>query len=81
VLHRLGPLGGNGVLAGAHPAGFADAIVRLLDQPATAKAIGASSAERAAQHTPAHYGRAISEVYHYACARAGSFNIRGRTRR
>jgi glycosyltransferase involved in cell wall biosynthesis len=81
VLHRIGPLGGRGVLAKPHPAAFADAISALLDEPARAKAVGAACAEWAARHTPAHYRAAISEVYHYACARAGSFNTRGRTRR
>lgn len=81
VLHRIGPLGGRGVLAPAHPAAFADAITALLDEPARAKAIGAACAEWAARHTPARYRSAISEVYHYACTRTGSFNTRGRTRR
>jgi glycosyltransferase involved in cell wall biosynthesis len=81
VLHKFGPLGERGVLADANPAAFADALVRLLDDPTEANAIGATGAEWASQHTPVHYREAVSEVYRYALARAGSFNSRGRTRR
>ncbi len=80
-LHRHGPLGQRGVLAGPDPASFAAAISGLLDDPVRAGRVGAASAEWAGRHTPADYRDAISEVYRFACARAGRFNIRGRTRR
>jgi glycosyltransferase involved in cell wall biosynthesis len=81
VLHRIGPLGGRGVLTAAQPDSFADAITALLDEPRRARAIGAACAEWAARHTPEQYQAAVGDVYRYACSRAGSFNTRGRTRR
>lgn len=81
VLHRLGPLGTAGVLAGASPGAFAAAILGLLRDPSCARRVGAAAASHAAGHTPRRYAQTMYEVYRYATARAGRLNACGRTRR
>src|SRR5690606_26897739 len=55
VLHRHGALSGAGLCAGPDPDAFAAALMRLLDDPALARVVGAEAAARAAQHTPDQY--------------------------
>ncbi|MFI5843690.1 glycosyltransferase [Catenuloplanes sp. NPDC051500] len=81
VLHAQGPLGGAARLASPDPAGFADAVLALLADPAEARRIGAAAAGQAARHTPAAYAETMCEVYSFAGAAAGRLNDRGRTRR
>jgi 1,2-diacylglycerol 3-alpha-glucosyltransferase len=81
VLHAQGPLGGAAKLAAPDPAGFADAVLELLADPAEARRIGTAAAGNAARHTPAAYAETMCEVYSFAGAAAGRLNDRGRTRR
>jgi glycosyltransferase involved in cell wall biosynthesis len=69
VLHRHGALAGAGLYAGPEPAGFADAVVRLLDDPSLARRLGAEAADRARAHTPARYAAALLDVYAAAVER------------
>ena len=68
VLHRCGPLGGAGVLAEATPAAFGAAVLRLLRDPAAARALGAAAASQAGRHTPSRYATAMLDVYAQAVA-------------
>ncbi len=65
-LHRHGPLHGSGVLTDPDASDFAAAILRLLNDPAGADALGAGAAVNAARHTPARYATAMLDVYAHA---------------
>jgi 1,2-diacylglycerol 3-alpha-glucosyltransferase len=68
VLHRVGALGGRGVLADASPEPFATSIGGLLAAPDRARRLGAEAAAQAARHTPAEYAAAMGLVYRYSRA-------------
>jgi glycosyltransferase involved in cell wall biosynthesis len=61
VLFERGALAGAAVLADR--AGFADAILSLLRDPAAAKALGARAARNAARHTPQEFAEAMLAIY------------------
>lgn len=68
VLHRVGPLSGQAILAEAAPDALVAALAQVLNDPARARALSESAAAQAAIQTPARYAAAIHEVYDYARA-------------
>ena len=61
-LHRHGPLAGAATLAAA-PGSFADGLRAVLDDPASARALALTAAERSAAHTPERYVSAMLAAY------------------
>jgi 1,2-diacylglycerol 3-alpha-glucosyltransferase len=61
VLFERGALAGAAVLADR--AGFADAILGLLRDPAAARALGERAARNAARHTPQAFAEAMLDIY------------------
>jgi 1,2-diacylglycerol 3-alpha-glucosyltransferase len=66
LLHAVSPLGGNAVLADAHPRALGTAVAQILNAPAEAGAMGALAAAAASHHTPDGYAAAVEQAYEYA---------------
>ncbi|GGM51161.1 mannosyltransferase [Longimycelium tulufanense] len=68
-LHKYGPLAGATAYAEPNPDTYAEVLLRLLTNPAEARALGEKARRRARSHTPSRYANDMREIYALAARR------------